>query len=278
LSGTPSAEAFIARYAPSYAAGAEGVEFLGGYDAKKNAVIRFRHGGRDLVLKVYRQNWRYALQAARSFSSRWGSRAFALRSRARQRLRSEVACTRAFSAAGFGTFELVEQTGRLALVFAFEYGSSLRDLLDAGAAGRDLVARASEELGRRQSVALRTDDRYLVHPAPRLHHIWVAPGGRLLHHDFEDRVNPSLRIDEALALELLDWLHYVARADPADDHALLRASMEAVGEDALDRVTSYVAARRFGWLSGSFRKHSAVLPRVVAIRAELDAVRGAAGR
>ncbi len=240
------------------------MQFLAPWDPKKNALIRFRHGGRDLVLKVYRQNLRYALQAMRNFSSRWGSRALALRSSARQRLQSEVACIRAFAAAGLGTFEIVDQPGPHALVFAFEHGCSLRSLQKRGEEVTDLVLRATEDLARRQSIARRTNDRYLVHPAPRLTHVWVAPGGRLLYFDFEDRVNPSLRIDEALALELMDWLHYVSRRD--DDRALLRASLEAVGDEGLGRLSAYANGRRFGWLSGSFRKHSDVLTVVDAIR------------
>jgi len=97
----------------------------------------------------------------------------------------------------------------------------------------------------------------------------VPPDERLLYFDFEDRVNPSLRLEEALALELIDWLHYVSRWEPTADDETLVTCLRAVGEPAIARMRYYVSTRRRGALSGSYRKRRGIVAhqeRLLAIR------------
>jgi hypothetical protein len=246
------------------------VTLVGRLDSKKNTLVRFRHEGRDVVLKVYRQSLRYTLDALRNPLSRWGSRALALRSLPRARIRSEIECNRAFRAAGFGAFEILAQPSPAALLFRFEAGDPLRSEARDPAKTRELVVRASEELGRRQSAALERSCLWLVHPAPRLKHVFVTPDERLLSFDFEDRVNPSLRLEEALALELISWLSYLGRFEPTAGDDTLAACLRAVGEPAIARMRHYASTRRRGSWSGSFRKRRGILARQERLLAVQD--------
>ena len=261
----PDPVRILSKHAPRWAERAQNVRLLGEWDPKKNAVVGFRRDGRRLVLKVYRHSVRYALQVLKNPISRWGSRAFALRSTAAVRVETEIACGTAFNEAGFATFPIVERTGRTSLLFDLVQGESLRAAvrrLGAGDASRELVERASAELGRRQALALEKRDLRLVHPAPRLQHVWLMQDDGFAYYDFEDRVNPALRIDEALALELQDWLYYVGHADETRDDETLLGAARAVGEDALARLDRYAERRSSARVSGSYRKHAAVHGRV----------------
>jgi hypothetical protein len=109
-----------------------------------------------------------------------------------------------------------------------------------------------------------------VHPAPRFKHVFVTPDERLLSFDFEDRVNPSLRLEEALALELISWLSYLGRFEPTAGDDTLAACLRAVGEPAIARMRHYASTRRRGSWSGSFRKRRGILARQERLLAVQD--------
>ncbi len=249
--------------------GAEGGDLRARYlsppDAKKNFVIACRVGDERFVLKVYRQSLRYTLQVLKNPLSRHFSRAFTIRSLAATRVRAELDGIAGFSLAGLRTFEVVARPRRTALLFRHEAGEPLRDVLlreDDTALSRRWVERVAGDLSRRQSLACERDDLRMIHPAPRLQHAWVLPGDELLYYDFEDRVNPALRVREAAAMELENFFFYLLRCPATADAGTIDVARGAVGADALERWTSH-AERRRSALSGSARRRKDVLAAVL---------------
>lgn len=239
--------------------------FLSPTDAKKNLVVAYRVGDERFVLKVYRQALRYTLQALKNPLSRHVSRAFTIRSLAATRVQAELDGIHGFRLAGLRTFDVVDRPRRDALVFRREDGEPLRDRLlrerDPELARR-YVARVALDLRRRHEMACRRDDLRMIHPAPRLQHVWLCPDDTLLYYDFEDRVNPALRIDEACAMETEGFFFYLLRCDATADMETIAVAREAVGPDVIGRWRALESHRRHG-LSGSARRRQGVLSAVL---------------
>ena len=239
--------------------------FLSPTDAKKNLVVVYHRDGEKLVLKVYRQSFRYTLQAMKNPLSRHFSRAFTIRSLAPTRVRAELDGIEGFRLAGFRTFEVVAQPRRDALVFRHEPGEPLRDVLrreqDVEAARR-YVARMARDLARRQAIACERSDLRMIHPAPRLQHVWLMPDDSFLYYDFEDRVNPALRIEEAAAMEAENFFFYLLRTKETADAETIRIARDAVGDAVMKRWSAHDSTRVHG-VSGSARRRRWVLPAVL---------------
>lgn len=239
--------------------------FLSPTDAKKNLVVVYRADGEKRVLKVYRQSFRYTLQAMKNPLSRHFSRAFTIRSLAPTRVRAELDGIEGFRLAGFRTFEVVSRPRRDALVFRHEPGEPLRDVLRRAQdveAARRYVARMGGDLDRRQAIACERSDLRMIHPAPRLQHVWLLPDDSFLYYDFEDRVNPALRIDEAAAMETENFFFYLLRCKETADLETIRVARDAVGEAVMARWQAHDALRVHG-VSGSARRRRWVLPAVL---------------
>jgi hypothetical protein len=242
-----------------------GAELLSPPGAKKNVVVGYRHAGDDLVLKVYRQALRYTIQALKNPLSRWISRAFTLRSLARTRVRAELDGIAGFRLAGLRTFDVVAWPRSNALVFRREAGEPLRDLLRERAdprVSRRYVERLGADLRRRQAIACQRNDLRMVHPAPRLQHAWLRPDDTLLYYDFEDRVNPVLRVVEAAAMETESVFFDLLRLPETADPATVEVARQAVGTEVIDRWEEESTRRRLG-LSGSARRRCQVLDTVL---------------
>lgn len=224
---------------------------------KKNIAIAYESRGERFVLKLYRQDLRYAAGAVKNPFPRYGSRAFTLRSLATTRLRAELDGIAGFREAGLETFEVVARPLRNALVFRYEEGSTLRDVLRAEpepARRRHLVSRLARDLAQRQRTAAARNDLRMIHPAPRVHHAWVRPGGAFAYYDFEDRVNPSLRVAEALAHEVESFFYHLMRLRVTADASTVAAARDALGEEPWERWREERARRPLWWLSGSARR------------------------
>ena len=266
-SGHPIGKQDAAAFARSVL-GRDGVtraRFLSPTDAKKNLVVAYHADGEKLVLKVYRQSFRYTLQAMKNPLSRHFSRAFTIRSLAPTRVRAELDGIEGFRLAGFRTFEVVARPRRDALVFRHERGEPLRDVLrreqDVDVA-RGYVARMGRDLERRQALACERGDLRMIHPAPRLQHVWLLPDDSFLYYDFEDRVNPALRIEEAAAMETENFFFYLLRTKETSDAETIRIARDAVGDAVMERWSAHDAARVHG-VSGSARRRKWVLPAVL---------------
>lgn len=233
---------------------AEDVRFLAVPDRRKNWIVGYRLGAESLVLKVFRDTPAYRRQALANPVLTRIVRAYALRLPGPERADAEAAAMSAFRAAGFGTFELVERCAHDALVFRLERGRTLDEVLrDAPVAERvEAVRRVARDVRDRQVVALRSGERRLVHPFPRLGHVFVTDDGRHLHFDFEGVVNPSLGIEALLGLETESFLAFLAGDRATANPECIDAAVEALGDEVMSRLRR-LPARPFWFLSGSAR-------------------------
>jgi hypothetical protein len=243
--------------------------FLSPPDGKKNAVVSYVTDEGKFVLKIYRQDVRYTVQAMKNVVPRYFTRAFTVRSLAPARVRAELAGIAGFREAGFQTFEVVERPRRDALVFRNLPGADLKTILRERAdpqVARAFVERVARDLARRQAIALERRDLRMVHPSPRVQHVWVQPDGSFVYYDFEDRVNPGLRIERALANEVECFFFYLLRLEETADPATIALAREALDGAPMQRWRDEREKRR-GWrFSGSARRRRGVYPAVLDAR------------
>jgi len=240
--------------------------FLSPRDGKKNLVLSYRVADERLVLKIYRQDLRYTVQALKNAIPRYLTHAFTLRSLPRARVRAELAGVEGFREAGFATFEVVAQPRHDALVFRYTEGRHLKEILRARRdprVARAYVERVAHDLAQRQRLALERRDLRMVHPSPRVQHVWVRPDDSFVYYDFEDRVNPSLRIEQALANEVECFFFYLLRLRETADPATIDAAREALGAEPIERWGRERERRHLWRFSGSARRRRDVYPRVV---------------
>lgn len=240
--------------------------FLSTPGSRKNVVVRFTSAGEMRVLKVFRHSPRYAARLLTNPVSRWVTRAFTLRGTARQRLAAEVRGIEGFRAAGLRTFEVLEQPCPVSLVYAFCHGRDVKSYLRKHPARTTAyVERAARELAQRQRLAMQSRDVRLVHPQPRLNHTWRRRrDGEFAYFDFEDRVNPSLGLEHALALEVESFFRGLVRFELSRAPALLSNAARQLAGAPFDRWRAI--AHRPRALSGSARRRRGVFEQVAAAR------------
>ncbi|MHC4820181.1 MAG: hypothetical protein ACYTDX_00500 [Planctomycetota bacterium] len=243
VSGTVAAprgdakEALRARI-PDLARAAEEVRELKGNAGAMSRILQFRSGGERYVLKVFQEpRDRPVLRRLHRGLSRF-TRAHIVDDSIQARVVSERARTEAFRAAGFGTFDLLDAAWPDALLYRFHEGMELRFWMNHhGDDGQRMatVVHLAEDLRRRQALGLERGDFLLIHPFPRMQHVFRERGGRWLYFDFEGTINPALTIEEALGGEVEDFFFNLLRVSWAKGDRFVRAAWDAVGEDAIAR-------------------------------------------
>lgn len=255
------AAAAVARHAPSWRDA--DARFLVRPDPRKNLVVDLRRGNERFVLKVYSDTWAYRWHTlANGVLSRLDA-AYCLRGTGPRRADAEERGAVAYARHGFRAVELVERIGPVATVFRWLDGvpvwDRVKELPEAETAM--LVRRVAADIARRQAAVLRTGDRALLHPHPRLSHCMESADGSLAWIDFEGIVNPRLGTDQALGLEAESFLSFLCRAKPTAKEPVLRAAVDGLGEDAVRRVRM-LRRGPLWFLSGSARHRRERLSRL----------------